>query len=401
MIPMTATNAPVTNPPPQEDEINLLDLLIVLAKHKKLILGLPFAAALLAAAVSLLMPNVYTATARILPPQQGQSTASAMLGQLGALVGAAGGSLGLKNPNDLYVGMLRSRTVADRLIERHKLQERYAQQTLVETRKALEEASAISAGKDGIIAIEVDDEDPKFAAELANAYVDELQRLNQTLAVTEAAQRRLFFERQLKQTKDSLTQAEVELKKVQQATGVVQLDAQGKAAIEAVAALRAQIAAREVELAAVRTFATEQNPDYQRLIQELAGLRGQLARFERGGETSALPSAGKLTEAGLDYVRKLREVKYQETVFELLARQFEAAKLDEARNASLIQVLDKAVPPDLKSKPRRALIVLLAALTAGFVAVILAFMRETRERTLQDPEQAERYRLLGQHLRWR
>lgn len=400
---MTEPNASETNANPQgaEDEISLLDLLIVLAKHKKLVLGLPFAAAVLAAGLSLLLPNVYTATARILPPQQGQSTAAAMLGQLGALAGAAGGSLGIKNPNDLYVGMLKSRTVADSLIARHKLQTRYEENTLDDTRKALEKVTNISAGKDGIIAIEVDDEDPRFAAELANAYVDELHRLNQTLAVTEAAQRRLFFERQLQQTKDSLTQAEVELNKVQQATGVVQLDAQGKAAIEAVAALRARIAAKEVELAAVRTFATEQNPDYLRLTQELAGLRGQLARFERGGEASALPSAGKLTEAGLDYVRKLREVKYQETVFELLARQFEAAKLDEARNASLIQVLDKAVPPDRKSKPKRSLIVLLASLAAGLVTVIVAFMREARERAVQDPEQAERYRLLGQYLRWR
>lgn len=398
---MTEPVAPTKEVSPQDDEINLLDLLLVLAKHKKLILGLPLTAALLAAGISLLMPNIYTATARILPPQQGQSTAAAMLGQLSALAGAAGSSLSIKNPNDLYVGMLKSRSVADNLIARYKLQARFEKETLDDTRKALEQITRISAGKDGIIAIEVDDEDPKFAAELANAYVDELHRLTQRLAVTEAAQRRLFFERQLQQTKDSLTQAEVELKKVQQATGVVQLDAQGKAAIEAVAALRAQIAAKEVELAAVRTFATEQNPDYQRLTQELAGLRGQLARFERGGETSALPSAGRLTEAGLDYVRKLREVKYQETMFELLARQFETAKLDEARNASLIQVLDKAVPPERKSKPKRSLIVIVTALATGLVAVILAFLRESRARALQDPVQAERYRALEQYLRWR
>ena len=398
---MTETTAPDTPPPQTEDEISLLDLLIVLAKHKKLVLGLPFAVAVLAAGVSLLMPNVYTATARILPPQQSQSTAAAMLGQLGALAGAAGSSLGIKNPNDLYVGMLKSRSVADSLIARYKLKDRYDAETQDDARKRLGEVTSVSAGKDGIIAIEVDDEDPKFAADLANAYVDELHRLNRTLAVTEAAQRRLFFERQLQQTKDSLTRAEVELKNVQQATGVVQLDAQGRAAIEAVAALRARIAAKEVELAAVRTFATEQNPDFQRLTQELAGLRGQLARFERGGEASALPSADRLPEAGLDYVRRQREVNYQEKLFELLARQFETAKLDEARNASLIQVLDQAVPPERKSKPRRALIVILSALAAGFLAVILAFLRDARERALQDPEQAQRYRLLGQYMKWR
>ena len=398
---MTETTAPNTPPPQAEDEISLLDLLIVLAKHKKLVLGLPIAAAALAAGVSLLMPNVYTATARILPLQQSLSTAAAMLGQLGALAEAAGSSLGIKIPNNLYVGMLKSHSVADNLIAKYKLKDRYDVETQDDARSRLRAVTSISVGKDGIITIEVDDEDPKFAAELANAYVDELHRLNRTLAATEAAQLRLFLERQLQQTKDSLTQAEVELKNVQQATGVVQPDAQGRAAIEAVAALRARIAAKEAKLAAVRTFATEQNPDYQRLTQELAGLRGQLARFERGGEASALPSAGRLTEAGLDYVRRLREVKYQETVFELLAHVLEAVKLDEARNASLIQVLDRAVPPERKSKPRRTLIVLLSALAAGFLAVILAFLREARERALQDPEQAERYRLLWQYMKWR
>jgi len=398
---MTETTAPNTPPPQAEDEISLLDLLIVLAKHKKLILGLPIAAAVLAAGVSLLMPNVYTATARILPLQQSLSTAAAMLGQLGALAEAAGSSLGIKIPNNLYVGMLKSHSVADNLIAKYKLKDRYDVETQDDARSRLRAVTSISVGKDGVITIEVDDEDPKLAAELANAYVDELHRLNRTLAATEAAQLRLFLERQLQQTKDSLTQAEVELKNVQQATGVVQPDAQGRAAIEAVAALRARIAAKEAKLAAVRTFATEQNPDYQRLTQELAGLRGQLARFERGGETSALPSAGRLTEAGLDYVRRLREVKYQETVFELLAHVLEAVKLDEARNASLIQVLDRAVPPERKSKPRRTLIVLLSALAAGFLAVILAFLREARERALQDPERAERYRLLWQHMKWR
>ena len=389
-----------TTPQRAEDEVSLLDLLIVLAKHKWLVLGFPFAAAVLAAGVSLLMPNVYTATARILPPQQGQTAAAAMLNQLGALTGAAG-IPGIKNPHDIYVGMLKSRTVADNLIARFQLQARYQTEPLEDTRKVLENVSNITAGRDGILTIQVDDKDPRFAADLANAYIDELDRLTKSLAVTEAAQRRLFFERQLEQARDRLAQAEVELKKVQQATGLVQLDAQSKSTIETVAALRARIAAKEVELAALRTFATEKNPDYLRLTQELSGLRSQIARFERGGEASALPSADKLTEAGLEYVRKLREVKYHETVFELLARQYEAAKLDEARDAVLIQVLDKAVPPERKSKPRRSLIVIVTALATGLLAVLLAFVREARERAMSDPDQAERYRMLARYLRWR
>jgi tyrosine-protein kinase Etk/Wzc len=185
---------PVTQ---DDDEISLLDLLIVLAKHKKMILGVTFGAAVVSAIISLLLPNIYTGTAKVLPPQQSQSTASMMLGQLGGLAGLAGGSLGIKNPNDLYVGMLKSRTVADNIIARFELQKLYDQDTMVGTRNEFADNSSITTGKDGLITIEFEDRDPKRAAAIANAYVEELDKLTQSLAVTEAAQRRLFFERQL------------------------------------------------------------------------------------------------------------------------------------------------------------------------------------------------------------
>jgi uncharacterized protein involved in exopolysaccharide biosynthesis len=254
-------------PAGDDDEASLLDFLIVLAKHKKFIAGVTLGAAIVSAAVSLLLPNIYTGTAKVLPPQQSQSTAAMLLGQLGGLAGLAGGSVGIKNPNDLYVGMLKSRTVADNIIGRFDLQRLYDQETMVETRKEFASNSSITTGKDGLINIEFDDEDPKRAAAVANAYVEELDKLTQSLAVTEAAQRRLFFERQLKQAKDDLSNAEVALKVTQEQTGLIKLDDQGRAIIEAVAALRGQISAKEVELRAMRTFTTEHNPDYVRVRQ--------------------------------------------------------------------------------------------------------------------------------------
>src|SRR6266853_4210902 len=186
---------------PADDEIGLLDLLIVLAKHKRLVLGLPLAAGIVAAVVSVLLPNIYTGTTKILPPQQSASAASALLNQLGGalggLSGMASGALGVRNPNDLYIGMLKSRTVADNLISRFELRKVYDEDRLSDARKRLEKETIIVAGKDGIITVEVDDKDSKRAAELANAYVDELMKLTKVLAVTEASQRRLFFERQL------------------------------------------------------------------------------------------------------------------------------------------------------------------------------------------------------------
>lgn len=358
-----------------DDEISIRDIVILLAKHRKLVLGVPLVTAILTAGITLLMPNIYTGRAVLMPPQQQQSTAAMMLGQLGALAGMAGSNLGLKNPNDLYIGMLKSRTVADALVERFKLQELYDQDTLVETRKSLADNTSLTSGKDGLIVIEVDDEDPQRAADMANAYVDQLTKLTQSLAISEASQRRLFFEGQLAKSRDELSKAEIELKKTQERTGMIDLDAQGKATIEAAAILRAQVTAKEVEMAAMRTFATESNPDYRRTQEELMGLRTQLAKMERNTEKDKgdiLISTGKIPASGLEYARRLRDVKYYETIFELLARQFEMARVDEARDVAIIQSIDRAVPHDKKTKPHRAIIVLLSTLVACVIVVLYA-----------------------------
>jgi uncharacterized protein involved in exopolysaccharide biosynthesis len=310
--------------------------------------------------------------------------------------------VGIKNPNDLYVGMLKSRTVADNIIDRFELQKLYDKDTMVETRKEFASNSSITAGKDGLITIEFDDEDPKRAAAIANAYVEALDKLTQSLAVTEAAQRRLFFERQLMQAKEDLSKAEVALKVTQEQTGLIKLDDQGRAIIEAVAALRGQISAKEVELRAMRTFTTENNPDYIRTQQQLAGLRTELTKLERaqisGGGDILLPT-GKVPEAGLEYLRKFRDVKYNETIFELLAKQFEAAKIDEAKEAAIIQVVDQAIAPDRKSKPKRSLIVILFAFLGGVVAVTIAFLCEAYQKARQNPQGAARLDTLRSYLR--
>jgi uncharacterized protein involved in exopolysaccharide biosynthesis len=272
---------------------------------------------------------------------------------------------------------------------------------MVETRNDLASNSGITAGKDGLITISVDDEDPKRAAAIANAYVEELDRLSQSLAVTEAAQRRLFFERQLKQAKDDLSKAEVALKVTQEKTGLIKLDDQGRAIIEAVATLRGQISAKEVELQAMRTFTTEKNPDYIRAQQQLSGLRTELGKLERAqisGVGDILLSTRQVPEAGLEYVRKYRDVKYQETIFELLAKQFEAAKIDEAKEAGIIQIVDPAIAPDRKSRPKRALIVIATTLLAAMVAVFWAFVREARARISRDPAGAARLAALHRHI---
>lgn len=404
MTPDTEIGQPAGERGEHEEQIRLLDLLITLAKHKKPLTIITFSSAIVIALVSLLFPNIYTGTAKILPPQQNQSAAAMVLGQLGqlgGLAGLSGGALGLKNPGDLYVGMLKSRTVADRLIARFELQKLYNQDTMVETRKELADNTSIVAGKDGLITIEFDDKDAARAAAVANAYVEELDKLNQTLAVTEAAQRRLFFEKQLHQAKEDLGSAETALKITQEKTGLIKLDDQGRAIIEAVATLRGQIAAKEVELRAMRTFATEQNTDYIRAQQQLSGLRAELAKLERAqisGSGDILLPTGKVPEAGLEYLRKFRDVKYYETIFELLAKQFEIAKIDEAKDAAIIQIVDPAVLPDRKTRPKRTLIVIAGALVIGFLASVFVLFKEALESN-RHPELLQRVGLLRSHLR--
>lgn len=313
---------------------------------------------------------------------------------LGPFAAMAGKDLGLKNPNDIYIGMLKSRTVEDALIAQFDLSIVYRDRKISDTRRDLEKNSHIESSKEGLIEISVEDKSPQQAAALANSYVDQLRNLTQHLAVTEASQRRLFFEQQVQQAKEDLGHAELDLKNVEQKTGMIQLDAQAKVMIEAVGNVRAQIAAKEVALQVMRSFATDQNPDVALQERELAGLREQLGGLEKNTPREEDPPGGdpmivtgKVPAAALAYANALREVKYRETIFELLAKQFEAAKLDEAREA-VIQVLDRAVEPDTKSSPSRTSIVIFVAMGVFFITVGWALAQEAVLRVRQDPARA-------------
>jgi len=350
-----------------EDEITLLDLLVVLAEQWKLLVFGPLAAGLAALGITFAMDPIFTATARILPPQQQQSTAAMVAQQLGALAGLAGAAAGIKNPADQYVALLKSRSVADRLIERFDLLRVYDKDYLQDARKELDSNTKISAGRDGLITIDVDDEEPKRAAAIANAYVEELGELMKRLALTEAQQRRAFFEKQLEQARDGLKRAQQALAAVGVSESV--LKAEPRAAAEGVAQLKAAVTAKEVQLSAMRGYLAETSPDFRQAQQELAALRAQLARAEQSDPN------GAATGATQDYISRYRDFKYQETLFELMAKQYEIARLDEAREGALIQVVDAAVPPERKSRPKRALVAIVTTLVTGFVLLIAVFVR--------------------------
>ncbi len=393
-----------SHPQHQDDEINLMELLLVLAKHNRFILKGTGIAAGLALIVSLLLPKSYTAETVIMPPREAPSTASMMFGQLSSLggMGAGAAMLGMKNPSDVYVTMLKSRSVADALIARFQLKARFEARTMQATRKALAGQSNITAAKDGFITVEYSNKDPQLAATVANAYVEELRHLSQALALTEASRRRLFLEQQLTAAKDALEHAEKNLKESQEKTGLISLSKQGDAMIGAVAGLRAQIAAKQVEIAAMHVFATQQNPDYRMALEVIAGLKAQLVTLERdhvGGNGDIMVPTAKIPALGLAYERNLREVKYQESLYELLAKQLEMAKIDEVKSPTIIQVVDPALPPELKSHPKRALIVILVTLLAFFLMILAAFLKEANAKAAADPAAVKQWQLLKRYLR--
>jgi len=367
-----------------DDELSLIDVMQVIAENLRLLILGPLLVGLIALGISFLLTPIFTATSKFLPPQQQQSGALGMLQSLGGLGGLAGAAAGIKNPSDQYVAFLKTNTVQDALIDQFSLQARYEQDYRQGTRKKLDENTRVTAGKDGLISIEFDDRDPQFAARLANAYVDELGALLNRLAITEAQQRRVFFEKQLATTKDNLIRAEQSLA----ASGVSPsaLNANPSTALEGPARLRAQVTAQEVRLASMRSYLTDSAPEFRQAQAELVALRGQLMKAEKEQPAT---SAG-----GNDYIAKYREFKYQETLFDLFARQFETAKIDESREGASIQVVDVATPPELKSKPKRATIAVAATFATAFLLMIFVFIRQVFWAGKNDAATAAKLRLL-------
>jgi len=402
--PESAFTRRVGDPFRTEPEVSLLDQLIVLLEHRRFIGLCVLVAAASATIIAFLLPVRYEAKVVLLPPAQNSSLGSSLLGQLGnigalgSLASLASGNLGLKNPADMYIALITSRSVEDAMIQRFDLMKEYDEKKISDARKVLEQRTTISAGtKDGLIRLSVEDHNPARAAELANGYVEEFRKLSASLAITEAARRRLFFEQQLQQTKESLTAAENAMTKMQQSTGVLEIDSQARSLIESAAVLRAQVAAKQVQVDGMRAYAAENNPDLILAKQELAALQSQLARIA-GSQTDPGSdinlSKGRVTQAGMEYLRHYRDLKYQETVYELLAKEFEVAKLDEAREGSIVQVVDNAVVPDRKSSPHRLWIVLGATFVGFIGAAFWVNLRSRFRRASELPENRHRLRVI-------
>lgn len=371
--------------------LDLLDVLLIFARRKWLILAWALAGLLVAIIAILRAPTLYKAEGTIMPPQQEQSSA-ALLSQLGALTAFAnvGSNLGLKNPADLYIAILQTNLVAESMVDRFHLMDAYKIPDREAAAGKLRTRSKFFADKTGLIQITVEDKDPKRAVMLVNGYSDQLFEQNNRLAIGAAGQRRQFFEQQLAQEKDRLADAEIAMKQTQQSTGVLQLTGQAQTIIAQESNIQANITSHEVQLGALLASSTEQNPDVIRLRTELTSLREQLQQLQKGTSGQMLTQR-EFPAAGLEYIRKERDVQYHQTLYDLLARQLEAARIDEAKASPQVQVLDPPLLPRVKSWPKPFLFILIGLVIGtmfGCIRVAVIYLYDYAE---TDPRLRDRY----------
>lgn len=365
-----------------KDEIDILEYINVIKRRKNTIALIAVITFVCSIIISLLLPKSYRATASILPPQSEPSMNSMMMSKIpSSMGGGLGNFLGLKSPADLWIGMLRSKTVSDAVISRFNLKAFFSVQTMEDARDRLSARIDIKKTKEEIIIIAVVDSDPKRAADIANAFVEELDKVNKGLVMTGGQRTRLFLEQRLSSTKSELERLEGELSKFQESSNAVRIDEQSKTVIEALGLLKGQIIAKEVELETLLAFATEENPKVKTVKTQLSELRKNQREFENGKSNyGVFIPISKVPKLSTQYAEFLRDLKVQETLFELLTQQLEMAKIQEAKNSPTIQVLDIATPPEKKYKPKRSLIVLSATLVSICAGVIYAFFSDFRKK---------------------
>lgn len=381
--------------------INVLDYLEVLVTRKRLIISTSSVAFILSVIISFSLPKIYSSTTMILPPQTDQSLMGMMMGQMGGggLANLAGDLLGSGSPADMYVSILNSNTISDDIIDRFRLMDVYDEKYRLDTYKTLSKNVDISAGKkDGIISITVNDKDPKRAAAIANAYVEELEKLTINLNTTSSGQNKSFYEERLSKAKIDLAITEDALKAFQSKNKMVSVPDQAAATIGGIAQIKAQLVDQEMQLAVLRHQFTDSSAEVANAKASIVNLKSQLAHLEGNGSSGAIPGVGTVPELQEQYLRLMRNFKVQEALVELLTKQYEINKISAAKDIASIQVIQKAQIPDKKSKPKRSLIIIAFTFAAAFSAVIWAFLQEFWSRMpTEDHERWDRikFQILG------
>jgi len=383
-----------------QNEMTFLDLFYLLFQKRRQFILTLFIVAVLSAGLSMIVPRWYSASTTLLPPSEDGADfgISSLLSNLP--VGGMGLGLGLGTLSDetnMYLAILNSRTVLQSVVDEFNLQQRYKTKTMQETRKALAKRMTIEINEDNTISLSIHVRTPYFCRKkdigeasqlsmrIANYFIQELDRVNKKLKLEKAKNNRLFIEKRYKQNLDELASAEEAFQAFQKKYGMISLEEQTKAIITTMAGLKAQIIAKEVQVGAMSLDKAPSHPDVKREEYELEELRQVYSDLKRAEDEKVLHSQdyknsdifipiGNVPELGMDYLRLFREVKIQEMLQEFLYPQYEQARIQEAKDTPTIQVLDAAAAPELKSKPKRIVMVAVAVLAAFFIMALLIIM---------------------------
>lgn len=354
-----------------------LHYLKVLVKRRMLIGGIVFTASLLAVIVSLLLPDRYVSATTILPPS-GKSTA---LSQLAARFGGLGGISEVKSSGKIWLGILKSRKLRNAIVKRFNLMEVYDKKTLVAARGELNDNIKIWVSQsNGITTLVVEDESPERAAEMANALVEELDAISKRMVMSAGKRTRVFVEKRRMEVMVKLEGTEEALKKFQETNKAIALNEQSRAALSTIGRVKGELMGKKVELQALLSYALPTNPQAEILRAQTKELESNLRKLEEGeskpNQRNILIPTGEIPKLLLDYARLLREQRIQQSLYELLTQQYEMARIQEAKDSPIIQVLDTAEIPIRKTEPKRTLIVILSSITAAFYAIFMAFFIE-------------------------
>jgi uncharacterized protein involved in exopolysaccharide biosynthesis len=371
-----------------EDQATRERMLLKLRKlwnERRFVLRCAIAGLLASILIAFLIPKLYESTAQLMPPDSQSSSNLALFAGLsgsGGLGMMAGDLLGIKSTGALFTGVLRSRTVEDRIVDRFDLKKVYGKSLQAKAREKLAERTALSEDrKSGIITLTVSDREPRRAADIANAYVEELDTLMARLTTSSAHRERSFLEERLEAVKKELDAAEKDFSQFASSKGAIDITTQGKAMVEAAASLEGQLIAAQSELQGLKQIYMENNVRVRSTQARIDELRRQLKKLggktenssEKGDDYTSdapYPTLRQLPILGVPFADKLRRLKVEEAVFETLTKQFELAKVQEAKEIPSVKILDAPVVPERKSFPPRLVIISLGLFCSTLAGVI-------------------------------
>jgi capsule polysaccharide export protein KpsE/RkpR len=406
MSQVTSANQPEHLSPTGEATAPILEFWRIIRPHKKLMAKVTVGSMLLAMVISLfVLDKTFESTAALVPPLESEGLGlSGILSAAGGLGGAAQ-NMGLSlpgapaTPTDLFMAMLKSRVIADAVIKKFNLQAVYDIDTMVKTRKALTAATSITLSREKVLKVTVEDTDPQRAADMANFYLEELDRFNQMLNVDKAGNKRQFVESQMEKTRTKMVEIEEAIKEFQTKHKTVAMEEQSKAMVGAVAAVQSQLMSQIVQLQVMQTYLSPEHPEILRIRSSVDELRKQLTALEVGdGEkrtkigkidrhamagAQSQPAIVDVPTLALEYGRMVRELKVQEALYTLMTTELEQTRYSEARNTPTVQVLDPAVPADFKSSPITSLNMVVGGILGFLISLGLSYRKE-RKRMIQD-----------------